>query len=139
MSVPKSERSVSQMEYLRQLRLLEKDLLKISANKPKKFRFFIETAVLTPMIEAMNAAKAGSVIQSYTKEDIELRHRYMYLAYCNIHKIASQVEIFFDLYKTDGLTINQIEDLSIKINFCQKLLKEVIDHDKEEAKKRLGE
>jgi hypothetical protein len=135
MSVPKSERGESKTEYLRQLRLLEKDLLVLCEKKPKKFLYFLRTHIEDSIANAYSNAKKGSCVNIASKADADLRRRYMYLSYCDVKNLASQIELLFDIYGTDLFTIKQIEDLSNRLHFCSKLLEEVLTNDKEIAKK----
>lgn len=136
-SVPKSERSESQMEFIRQLRLLEVKILRISANKQKKFNYFINNHIILHVAEAYSNAKAGNAIYAITEDDIKLRRHYIYKSYASIMELISQVDVFYEVYKSDGLTNNQIEDLSIHLELCRKLLKGVLDKDREKARKIL--
>lgn len=138
MSVPKSERGQSSLEYLKQLRLFEKDIITLCEKKPKKYLFFLREFIEKPAANAYRNAKAGSAIYVVSKADAELKRKFMYAAYCDIMAVSSQIELFFDMYKTDGLTINQIEDLSKKMHYCSKLLKETLALDKERADRILA-
>lgn len=135
MSVPKSERSESQMEFIRQLRLLEVEILRISASKPKKFSYFINNHIIKYAAEAYSSAKAGNTIYAITEDDIRLRRQYIYKSYASIMELISQVDVFYEVYKSDGLTNKQIEDLSIHLELCRKLIKGVLDKDREKARK----
>jgi hypothetical protein len=137
MSVPKSERSESQMEFLHQLRDLEVKIMRLISSKPKKFQYFLNNHVLSHTVNAYSSAKAGNTIYAVTDEDVKLRRSYIYKAYCEIAELASQIEVFYEVYKSDGLTNNQIQDLSEHINLCRKLIKGVLQKDRETAKKIL--
>lgn len=61
----------------------------------------------------------------------------MYQSYAGIMELISQIDVFYEVYKSDGLSNKQIEDLSIHLDLCRKLVKGVLDKDREIAKKIL--
>lgn len=134
-SVPKSERGESNMEFIRQLRLLEVKILRISANRPKKFSYFINNHIIKYAAEAYSNAKAGNTVYAITEDDIKLRRQYIYKSYASIMELISQIDVFYEVYKSDGLSNKQIEDLSIHLELCRKLIKGVLDKDREMARK----
>lgn len=126
------------MEFIRQLRLLEVKLLRLSSSKPKKFNYFINNHIIKNAADAYGKAKAGNAIYAITEEDIKLRRKYMYQSYAGIMELISQIDVFYEVYKSDGLSNKQIEDLSIHLDLCRKLVKGVLDKDREIAKKILS-
>lgn len=122
---------------MKQLRQLEINIIRITANKPKKFNYFLEEEVLKPAANAYSNAKAGGMITITNEADIELRRKFIYAAYCDIYKVQTQIDVFYEIYKSTGLSNAQIEDLSNRTDFCRKLLKELLDNDKQKAKKLL--
>jgi hypothetical protein len=137
MSVPKSERGESQMEFLHQLRELEIKIMRIANNKPKKFQYFLNNHILNHVINAYGNAKAGNSIYPVTEEDVALRRDYMYRSLCEIMELTSQLDVFYELYKSDGLTNKQLQDLSEHMSYCRKLVKGVMERDRITAKKIL--
>ena len=135
MSVPKSERGESKVEFLNQLRKLEVLLLRINAKAPKKFNYFMNNFLIKPAADAYSDAKAGNTIYVMTEQDVQMRRKCMLSALINLSKISSQVDVYYEIYKSTFLTNNELQEIYSTLSLCYKLVKGVIKSDSEKGKR----
>ena len=134
MSVRQSERSESSLEFLKELRDLEVYIIKRSAVKPKKYKFFIAEHFLNPAAKAYSLAKMGNTIYPATPEDVAMRRKYMYESCCHIQGLIGQLEVFYAVFEGDGLSKCEMEELSGKLFKADALMRGVLKKDRERYK-----
>lgn len=135
MSVPKSERGESKVEFLNQLRKLEVLLLRINAKAPKKFNYFMNNFLIKPSADAYSCAKAGNSIYVMTEQDVAQRRSCMLGSLTNLSKISSQIDVYYEIYKSTFLTNKELEELYSTLSLCYKLIKGVIKTDADKGKR----
>lgn len=134
MAVRKSQRSVSKTEFLTQLRDYAKTFLLYQNNCPVKFRHYVENNMLAYSISAYTHAMIGNSIQPRDSDEVKERRRQMVTARKRIFSVVSQLEVFYEAYKSDALSNRQMEQMSDKGKDIIKLLNGVIDSDRQRYK-----
>lgn len=115
MSVKLVNRNDSDMEFLKNARDIEVNLIKAMVNKPKRYRFFYQK-IVELSIDVLNCLKKGNSIYVETREDELIRIREFKTALANVQAILSQMEIIHYLFKDEGMSINQIEIITNMLN-----------------------
>lgn len=134
MSVVKSKRSESNIEFLNTAREVEIFYLKILAQKPKKYKAFLSDELIRLSADTYNNAKAANSIYPASADDAKLRRQYMLKAYCSNQMVISQTEVLYAVCQSDALSIKELEQIAHKLYDLDKLLKAVIKKDKERYK-----
>lgn len=115
MSVPAYKRNESKMEFLKTARDIEVKLIKLLAEKPKRYRFYYQQ-LINLSIDVLNNVKQGNSVYVETVSDAELRMRYFKISLAKLQALISQIEILYYLFKENGITIKAVEQLSELIN-----------------------
>lgn len=134
MAVHQSKRSESSLEFLKELRDLEVYIIKRSSVKPKKYKFFLAEHFLNPAAKAYSLAKMGNTVYPSTPEDVALRRKYMYESICHIQSLIGQIEVFYAVFRDDGLSKCEMEELSRRLFRADVLMKCVLKRDRERYK-----
>lgn len=133
MSVPIGKRSESSMEFLSNARDIEIIFIELRIKKPKRYTFFFDK-LLEYSFNLLSTVKAGNSIYPENKSEVEMRQRFFKegIAYCQV--LMSQIEVIRYKLQDDGISINQVQQLSEKIVHEIKLLKGIISSDKDRYK-----
>ena len=134
MSVKACDRSTSNMEFLKNARDIEINIIKCTISKSKKYRFFYQK-LIDMSIELLNHIKRGNSIYVENKIDLGIRNQEFKLAMAECQALLSQIEIMYFLFKDDGISIKLIENIASMINEEIKLLKGLLKSDKEKYKR----
>ena len=135
MSVRKSERGLSNIEFLKVLMDLEKWSLLKSNTAPKKYRYMINTQIVNNSANAYCYAKQGNSIFVTNNETRILRENFFMQSYCSLQAFVSQLDVMYSICKADFLTNNELEEVSCLAYNAITLIKGVIKNDKERYKK----
>lgn len=136
MSVLKSKRKVSSLEFLRKARELEIYMSRISDKKIRKYpRFMFDNFVRVTYKVYTNLKIANSI---YISDDNSYDRRTAYVteAYELLQGFTSQLDIFYKMYGNDGLSDKEFETLSELSTDCRRLIIGVMKYDKETLKRR---
>lgn len=90
--------------------------------------------MLAYSISAYTHAMIGNSIQPRDSDEVKERRRQMVTARKRIFSVVSQLEVFYDAYKSEALSNRQMEQMSDKGKEIIKLLNGVIDSDKQRYK-----
>lgn len=134
MSVRKSERGLSNIEFLKELMDIEKWCLMKSETAPKKYRYMINTQLVTNSANAYNYAKQANSIRVINNETRILREKFFIQSLCSIQAFISQIEVMYSVCKADFLTNNELEDISELAYKGLILIKGIIKKDRERYK-----
>ncbi len=134
MSVKAYDRSTSNMEFLKNARDIEVNIIKCTISKSKKYRFFYNK-LIDMSIEILNHVKRGNSIYVENANDIILRTQEFKLAIAECQAILSQIEIMYYLFKSDGISIKLVENIAELVNKEIMLLKGLLKVDREKYKK----
>lgn len=134
MSVRESERDQSSIEFLKVLMDIEKWTIRKTNICPKKFRFIVNTQLLTHAANAYSFAKMGNSVRVHDYESKLLREKYIMKAYVSIQAYASQIDVIYAVCKSDIMTNNELKEISQNAFNALKLLNGVYKADKERYK-----
>lgn len=135
MSVKKSDRNESHIQFVATMIDLEVFAVKKLPSKPSKLKFFYRDYILNPIIEAMNYVKSANSINIKFPNDYLLRRKYLLNAYCNLQSVLSQMDIYFRIYKYEGTSKNEIKNMLSLIDEELRLLNGVIKSDEKRFSK----
>ncbi len=133
MSVKACDRHTSNMEFLKVARDIEINIIKCTANKSKKYRFFYNK-LIDMSIELMNHIKKGNSIYIENETDMLTRMEEFKLAIAECQAIVSQIEILHKIYSDNGFSIGLVKNISELVSKEIALLKGIIKADKERYK-----
>lgn len=134
MSVRANERDESSIEFLKVLRDIEKWCIYKSETCPKKYRFIINNQLLTRAANAYSYAKMANSIKVINSTTKELRENYTNQAYITIQAFSSQVDVIYEVCKSDFLTNHDLKEISEMDANALKLLNGLIKSDKNRYK-----
>ena len=129
MSVKACDRSTSNMEFLKNARDIEINIIKCTINKSKKYRFFYNK-LIDMSIELLNHVKKGNSIYVENQNDVMLRSQEFKLAIAESQAMLSQIEIMYFLFKDAGISIKLVENIADMINTEIMLLKGLLKADR---------
>lgn len=93
MSVPKSKRSESVVQFLETARELEIYTIKECARFPKRYMFLITKDVVDLSKKVYNDVKAANSIYPTNAAEVQLRKNYIIQANCALQCLLSQLDI----------------------------------------------
>lgn len=103
MSVLKSRRSESTMQFLETARELEIYTIKQCAKFPKRFMFLITKDLVALAKAVYNNAKAANSVYPTNAHEVQMRRDYIITANCDLQCLISQLDIAREFVKeTDG-------------------------------------
>jgi hypothetical protein len=126
-SVIKSKRSVSNIEFLYNARNLEIYSIKKCTNFPKRYTFYISQPIANASVRIYELAKCGNSIYPTNQHEIQLRRDYFLKAKAELYSLISQVEVACELFNIENKTLTYWMSL---INNEINLIKGVIKSDK---------
>ncbi len=138
MSVKACDRSTSNMEFLKNARDIEINIIKCTINKSKKYRFFYNK-LIDMAIELLNHVKKGNSIYVENQNDVMLRSQEFKLAIAESQAMLSQIEIMYFLFKDAGISIKLVENIADMINTEIMLLKGLLKADRVKYKNLIKE
>lgn len=138
MSVKACNRDVSQMEFLKNARDIEIYFIKMMVSRPKRYRVFYQKIIESSM-EILNCLKRGNSIYVERREDILLRTEQFKRALAELQVLISQIEVIRYLFKDEGISANQIEEISKMIDTETGLIKGLLKSDRTRYKNLLKE
>lgn len=100
MSVLKSQRGDSVVQFLDTARELEIYTIKQCAKFPKRYMFLITKDIVALANAVYNNVKAANSIYVITADDARLRREYVTKANCNLQCLISQIDIAREFVRT---------------------------------------
>lgn len=123
MSVLKSKRNESSVEFLRVSRDMEVYAIRLADKKPKKHKAFLYDYIIKPCTNIFNDLKIANSIFITDSESYKLRKRYLDNALLNLQILTSQLDVFYELYRcSDGFSNKEMETLSKMSSNCRRLI-----------------
>lgn len=129
MSVIQSKRKESELEFLKLLRDIEAIFIRMSVNKPRKYKHILDKMIDMSM-EALNYAKTANSIYVENQLQFDTRQTYFKQSIAKVYAISSQIEILRDVFRKECISDGQLKELSKKSWDAIKCLKGVIATDK---------
>lgn len=98
MSVLKSKRGESSMQFLETARNLEIYTLKQCVKFPKRYTFFITTEIVRLSQSIYNSVKSANSIYPTNEIELQLRRNYLIEAHCNLQCLISQLSVAKEIF-----------------------------------------
>ena len=131
MSVIKSERKVSEMEFLANARKLQIYTIKKCANFPKRYNFYISTPLAAISTRIHEHVKIGNSIYPTNESEYQLRREQFIMANAELQNLISQIEVASEIFGIEAKTMEYWMSI-VKKEIA--LIKSVIRKDKERLK-----
>jgi len=131
MSVIKSKRGVSKLQFLDTAREIYIMCLRYCENMPKKHYHYLQEPFMRCLADMLTNLKIGNSIYATSDEEWQMRRKHFLLGYASLQAAISYLGIMQDM---SLLTERQIIHISGKMSEENKLIKGVLEADK---KKRL--
>lgn len=132
MSVVRSERAVSELEFLNNARKLEIFTIQKCVNAiPKRYTFFIANKLADSATAVYSYVKKGNSIYPINAHEVQIRRDYFLRAHAELQSLVSQLEIAYEIVHFDMKILKEWAKL---INDEIMLIKAVIKKDKERYK-----
>jgi len=132
MSVIKSKRSESQMEFLATARKLQAFTIHKCVNAvPKRYTFYIGTHLADSAIAIYEWLKRGNSIYPLNPHEVQMRRDCFLRAYAELQSLVSQIELANEILQFDP---NILAEWSRLISTEIKLVKAVLKADRERYK-----
>lgn len=133
MSVLRSKRGLSNVEFLKNARDIEVAFIGAAKNKPKRMLFYINK-LLDLSWDLLSECKRGNSIYPMCQEEAQLRRNHFIEARAITQALVSQIDVMRKVFKDEGFSIGQIEDLSKMLDNEIELLSGVIRNDRKRFK-----
>lgn len=101
---------------------------------PKKYRFIINTQLLSHSANAYSSAKMGNSVKVNNPSTRTMREKYIVRAYTETQAFVSQLSVIYDVCKSDFITDNELLEISELAFEALKLLNGLMKSDKERYK-----
>lgn len=131
MSVPKPQRSVSDMEFIRTARELQIFTIRRCKSFPKRFSFYVSIPLANAATRVYENVKRGNSIYPTNSHEVQMRRDCFLQANAELYSIVSQIEIAEELFNVDREVIHQWVQL---VDKEITLIKGVMDADKKRYK-----
>ena len=135
LSVIRSKRSESQMEFLATARMLQVFTIRKCVNTiPKRYTFFIAEKLAGYATQVHDFVKQGNSIYPTNRHEVQLRRDYFLKAYAQLQSLASQVELAHEIVQ---FSPEVLQEWSRLIDTELRLVKSVLKADKERYKSKV--
>lgn len=131
MSVIKSKRGLSGVQFLDTARELHLFTLRTCAKFPKRYTFFITNNIVQCAINIHSYVKKGNSIFPSNADDAKLRREHFIRAGAELQNLISQINVAYDMFPVSDKIMKQWMEL---IQKEIALIKNVIKKDKERYK-----
>ncbi len=131
MSVIKSKRGESDMEFIHNARQLRIHTIQKCAHFPKRYTFYIGQPMVNTVTEIHNNVKMANSIYPMNQHEAQLRRDYLLKANALVQSLISQIEVAQEII---GIDLNAIKFWMEYVDKEERLIKSVIKKDKERYK-----
>lgn len=132
MSVIRSKRGESQMEFLATARKLQAFTIQKCVNTiPKRYTFYIGTHLADSATAIYDLVKKGNSIYPLNAHEVQMRRDYFLRAYAELQSLVSQIELAHEIVKFDPAVLGEWSSL---ISTEIKMVKAVLKADRERYK-----
>lgn len=101
MSVIKSKRSESEMEFIHTARQLQIHSIKKCASFPKRYTFYISQPIANSATRIHQYVKMANSIYPLNKHEVQIRRDYLLRANAELQSLISQLEVAHELLGID--------------------------------------
>ncbi len=131
MSVIKSQRSNSPVEFLHTARQLEIYTIQKVVGFPKRYTFYVSQPLANTATHIHKMVKMGNSIYPQNQHEVQIRRDYFLKALAELQALVSQIEVAAQLFPIDG---NQMRFWMDMVNKEDRLLRAVLNREKERYK-----
>lgn len=131
MSVIKSQRSESELEFLHTARQLQIYTIKKCVGMPKRYTFYVSQPIANCATRIHECVKCANSIYPLNQHEVQIRRDYLLEANAELNNLISQLEVASELFGIDPDTMKfwmEIVDKEIR------LVKAVLKKDRERYK-----
>ena len=118
MSVIKSKRSTSEMEFLTNARKLQIYTIQKCVNFPKRYTFYVSQPIANAAVRVYEDVKKGNSIYPLNQHEVQMRRDCFLKAYAELQSMVSQIEAAQELFDIEPETMKywmEIVDTEIKL------------------------
>lgn len=101
MSVPKSKRGKSKMEFLYNARKLQIHTIKKCVSFPKRYTFYISQPLANAATKVYEHVKMANSVYPTNAHEAQIRRDYFICARAGLYSIVSQVEVAHEIFGLD--------------------------------------
>ncbi|MBQ7930063.1 MAG: hypothetical protein IKY16_06600 [Bacteroidales bacterium] len=131
MSVVKSERTQSTMEFLDNAHKLYIYTVQQCVNFPKRYTFYVSTEIAAVAGDILVSLKSGNSIYPRNAHEAQVRRDWFMKAYTQVQSLISLINAAHEMFGISGKTMQRwMEMISIEAN----LIKGVLEADKKRFK-----
>lgn len=124
MSVPKSRRGESEMEFIYNARQLQLYTIRKCVGFPKRYTFYISQPLVNDSKRIHDDVKMANSIFPSNAHEAQIRRDYLLKAYAELHGMVSQLEVARELIGIDGRVMSYWMNLiSSEIHLVQAVIR----------------
>jgi hypothetical protein len=131
MSVIRSARSVSEVQFLHTARELQIYTVQKCVGFPKRYTFYVSQPLAAVATRIYEDVKRGNSIYPANQHEVQLRRDYFLQALAELQNLISQVEVAYELFRFDA---NIMEHWMELVDTEMKLVKALLKSDKSRYK-----
>lgn len=131
MSVPKPQRSVSEMEFIRNARELQIFTIRKCKKFPTRFTFYVSIPLANSSMRVYEYVKRGNSINPANQHEVQMRRDCFLKANAELYSIISQIEVAEELF---GLNKDMMREWTSLVDREIALVKGAMDSDKRRYK-----
>ena len=131
MSVIKSKRSTSDMEFLYNARKLQIHTIKKCVNFPKRYTFYVSQPIAECATRIHEYVKCANSIYPLNQHEVQMRRDYFLRANAELNNLVSQIEVANELFGIDMDSLKYWMDI---VELEIRLVKAVMKSDRERYK-----
>ena len=131
MSVIRSARSVSEVQFLHTARELQIYTVQKCVGFPKRYTFYVSQPLAAVATRIYEDVKRGNSIYPANQHEVQLRRDYFLQALAELQNLISQVEVAYELFRFDT---NIMEHWMELVDTEMKLVKALLKSDKSRYK-----
>ena len=131
MSVIRSARSVSEVQFLHTARELQIYTVQKCVGFPKRYTFYVSQPLAAVATRIYEDVKRGNSIYPANQHEVQLRRDYFLQALAELQNLISQVEVAYELFRFDANIMEHWMDL---VDTEMKLIKALLKSDKSRYK-----
>lgn len=131
MSVIKSKRSESEMEFIYTARQLQIYTIQKCVNFPKRYTFYVNQPIVDSATKIHQCVKCANSIYPLNQHEAQMRRDYMLQANAELYSLISQIEVAQEIFGIDSDSIKYWMEIVEKE---MRLVKAVMKKDRERYK-----
>ena len=131
MSVIKSKRSTSEMEFLYNARQLQIHTIKKVANFPKRYTFYVSQPIAACATRIHECVKGANSIYPLNQHEVQMRRDYFLRANAELNNLVSQIEVANEIF---GIDMDALKYWMNMVELEIRLVKAVMKSDRERYK-----